>query len=443
MNRLQIILVGSIGVVFIFAVLVFTGIIPGLREGRSADVRLEFWGVYDDSRVYADFISKFKEENPNITIIYKKKSVDSAEFEKELIEALASGQGPDIWMIHNSWVPKHQNKISPVPTELSENSKELDILNPVIYKNTFVDVAYNDFVKDGKVLGIPLSVDTMALFYNKDLLASAGIAEPPLDWDEFLKNVKILTKFDKQGNIVRAAAAIGTAKNINRSTDILSLLMLQQGTDIVDEQRKQAIFDKSILVDSKSFSPGEQALKFYTQFTDPTKDVYTWNIFQHFSIDAFYEGTTAMMFNYSFRMPEVKAKSKYLNFDVSFMPQIKNRKFDVNYANYWALTVSKNTKYSNEAWKFVQFLTSKDNSQKYLEITKRPTARKDLVDLQRYDSDLGVFALQALSARSWYQPDYAGVETIFADMIESVVKGETTHKNALKKAEDQVNVLMR
>jgi hypothetical protein len=55
---------------------------------------------------------------------------------------------------------------------------------------------------------------------------------------------------------------------------------------------------------------------------------------------------------------------------------------------------------------------------------------------------LGVFATQALTARSWFQVDNIAIETIFADMIDNVILGRLTIRKALQEAESRVSVLM-
>jgi ABC-type glycerol-3-phosphate transport system substrate-binding protein len=84
-----------------------------------------------------------------------------------------------------------------------------------------------------------------------------------------------------------------------------------------------------------------------------------------------------------------------------------------------------------------------ESANKYLELAKKPAARRDLIDSQKSDQDLGVFAQQALTARSWYQVDNSSIEIVLADMIESVVLGESTIKQAIAKAANDINLLMR
>ena len=406
-------------------------------------VDLEIWGLFDDSDAFSKAIQEYKKRNSRVgAITYKKMPVDS--YENDLRDALAIGKGPDIFLIHHTWLAKHLDKLEPAPLEMGTgNGEKAVFITPRKVQEYFADVVQKDFVNGSNVYALPLSVDSLALYYNKDILNTAGIPEAPKTWEEFLETVEKTTLKDERGNVSRAGAAIGTARNINRSIDILSVLMLQSGVSMINQNRTAAAFGERVSLEGEEFFPGERALQFYTDFANPLKSVYTWNTRMHYSIDAFYEGQAAMMFNYSHHFSTIRAKSPYLNFAAAPLPQIKTSAIDVNYANYWGLAVSKNSKNAKQAWQFISWLSQKENSRKYLETTRKPAARRDLISEQKNDPDLGVFARQALTARSWYQVDNSAIETIMAEMIESVVLGETTIKEAVEKATAQVTVLMK
>lgn len=397
---------------------------------------LQFWGVYDSPSYYSGIISQYQKEHPNIKIVYKSFSYD--EYEKALINAFATQTGPDIWLMHNTWLPKHGDLISPLPqTTLSGESGPLMTLQS--FQQQFVDVTQTDLVFQGQIYGLPLYVDTLALFYNKDIFNSAGIPDLPATWDEFSQDVERLTQIDSKNHITRAGATIGTAKNINRSTDILMLLMLQSGVRMTDKDNTYATFSQHL----QNQGVGETALQYYTDFSNPNKSVYTWNDQQANSIDAFTQDKAAMMINYSHQIQNIHALAPRFNFGVAPVPQISGASVNVNFANYWAATVAKQSKYADEAWKFLVYLTNTDNATKYLAASDRPTARRDLIQSQQADLTLNVFATQALSARSWYQIDNSAIETIFADMIDDVNYGRMSVRDALQTAEGKVSVLMR
>ncbi|MBL7155479.1 MAG: extracellular solute-binding protein [Candidatus Portnoybacteria bacterium] len=409
-----------------------TAALPGCKEPLAEEVELEFWGVFDDSDIYRPLIEDFNLAFPKIKINYYKKTYQT--YEKDLLEAMAGGRGPDIFMMHHTWLPRYEDKIWAAPSELI-TLKELT--------DNFVDVVYTDFVSDGYITALPLSIDTLALYYNKDIFNTAGLPQPPTTWEEFLTDVEKLTIKDERDNIIRAGVALGTARNVNRSTDILSLLMLQSGAQMVNEQRTSVAFNQSVNLNGESFYPGQRALEFYTDFANPLKSVYTWNTRMNYSLDSFSEGKVVMMLNYSYQTPIIRAKSPYLNFGIAPMPQIETSTNNVNYANYWGLTVSHNCQNANEAWQFIIWLTDKENAQKYLELTEKPTARRDLILGQKDDPDLAVFAEQTLTAYSWEQVDNSTIEQYFADMIESVVLGAATIQEAINRAASDITFLMK
>jgi len=428
---------------------------------KTEEITLTIWGVYDNSTDLKDIISSYENLHPNIHVRYYKKVYE--DYERELLGALAAGKGPDIFFIHNTWLPKYSDKImaltdvtppvfSPLREEQRKGCMRSSTLPPTQhfigtkeYWRTYVDVVSENFTSNGKIYAVPLACDTLALYYNKELFKRAeitdppGIPNPPKTWEDFKDDVEKLTILDEKGNIKRAGATLGTAKNINRSTDILTLLMLQSGTQMTDSEHTRATFNQMV----RNYYPGQTALQFYTDFANPAKRVYTWNPNMEYSIDAFYQGKAAMMFNYSYHIPTIRAKAPKLDFGVAPVPQIKGSGEDVNFANYWGLTVSRKSPNKPIAWDFIMFASKKENVRKYVKKTKRPSARRDLIEEQKSDEDLGVFAAQVLSAKSWYVVDQKSVETIFVEMIESVVLRRATPREAINLAAAQVSRLMR
>ena len=429
-NRIFYILVGLIAIaIFVTVILVLRGV----GGGQVQKVNLEFWGVFDDSEAFTGTIKGYQALNPAVKVFYRKFAYE--DYEKSLIDALAAGTGPDMFMIGNTWLPKHGDKLKPLPAKIAGLKQPLFTLKN--FQDQFVEVAYNDLIKNSQIYAMPLYADTLALYYNKDLFNTAGITRPPSNWEEFNSDVELLTKLDANGNIIQSGAAIGTAKNINRSTDILMALMIQSGVQMTNAERTNASFSKNV----NGVAVGETALKYYTDFANPRVRTYTWNDAQHYSIDALVQGETAMMFNYAHQAKIIKAKAPRLNFGIVPIPQISSADIK-NYANYLAAGVSNASKQSDEAWKFIAYLTSKEGAAAYLNATLRPSARRDLIDLQRSDIDLGLFAVQALTAKSWYEVDSVSIETIFADMIDDVNFGRYSVREALTKAESKVTVLM-
>lgn len=410
-------------------------------------VELSYWGVWDDSDSLQPLIDDFQASHPNVKITYKK--FRFAEYEQKLLEGWATDQGPDIYSIPATWINKYQNKIVTMPesvklafqeskttlgkTEVQTVIKQTPTISLSDIKQKFVTTVGEDVIINDQVYGLPYSLDSLVLYYNRDLLDSSGVAVPPSNWTEMAEAVKKITKVDKTNTILQSAISLGTANNINQVFDIVSLIMMQNGTNMASNGR--ASF-QAVSPTNPGYQPGLQALLFYTDFANPIKEVYTWNDQQPNSFDAFVSGKTAMFIGYSYYLPLIKAQAPKIDLGIAPVPQIQGAANPVNYTDYWVETVSHQTKNDplkiDAAWGFLNFATSQDEVQKYLKKTKKPSAWRSLIDGQKQDPDISVYANQTLSATHWYKgKDVLRADQIFKDMIKNITSASAENQNAI------------
>jgi len=401
-------------------------------------ITLTYWRVFDGPDAFSEVIAEYEALHPYVNIEYRK--LRYSEYEAELLNAFAEDRGPDIFSIHNTWIKRYQPKLEAMPetttmaypvlvgTIKKETVNELRTNKSLSVKelqDTFVDaVSYDVVLEDNKIYGLPLSVDTLVMYYNKDLFNNAGISQAPKYWNkEFLQTIKKLTKQDPKKGIIQSGIALGGSSNIERYSDILSILMMQNGATMLENSRKVVFNTVPAFARDTNYNPGIEALRFYTDFANPAKESYSWNSEMPNSLEMFTSGNLAIMFGYAYHLPLIKASAPKLNFSISSFPQIEgNPPTNINFANYWVESVSKKSKHTNEAWDFVQFITKENQAKKYLEKTNLPTALRSLVANQKENDDLKVFANQILTAKSWYkgQSVFAAEEAI-KEMIDSTV----------------------
>jgi len=409
---------------------------------KAEKVTLEFWGVFDTPEAYADIIKSYTTAHPNITINYKKLRWE--EYESELLNAWAEDRGPDIFMVHNSWVGKYQTKLFPMPAETKipiliekksafKNTTETSLEvkktpTPEKLKELFVPTVYGDAVRGNQIWGLPLAVDSLVLFYNRALFNTSNVIAPPKTWTELSGTdsisglAKTITRVDPANNqkIVRSAVAMGTASNNNRALDLVSLLMMQRGEILVDTNGLATYNSKS-----KS-QGGESALGFYLSFANPQKQNYTWNdSLATEATDSFVQGRLAMMFGYVYQYPFLRAQAPSLDIGIAGVPHLSADGSDyysgqsVNLANYWLLGVAKKSKHPNEAWGFINFATMDSfanakniltyRAESYLAsnagiTTKlRTPALRSLVAKYKDDEKFQPALSQVLTAKSWYR----------------------------------------
>lgn len=437
----------------IFSFLITSGLgCKGLSQAEQEAIKpvtLNYWRVLDDQDSFGEILEAYRALHPNITINYRK--IRTEDLQKELLNALAEDRGPDMFSIPNTWLRAYQSKIYPMPPSLKvafqrvegtyQKKTVVDIKNIATPSAKYIQDSYIGDVGNNVIIptldpatnqynrliyATPLSVDTLVLYYNKDILDQAGIASPPKTWVDFQKNVISLAKIDQNNDIIRAGAAMGTSKNVDRAGDILALLMMQNGVLMASEAGTPT-FNQIPPGWSGPIPPAEQALQFYTDFAQPTKQVYTWNNKISGSLDAFVRGQAAFFIGYGYHQGFIKARAPKLNYNIAPIPQI-NPENPTNFALYWLETVSRKTKYPNEAWDFILFATNPQNVVKYLNKTGKVTALRELIESEKQNPELSVFANQLLTAKSWYKgQDADAADRYFTEMIDAVLDKEAVN----------------
>ncbi len=343
----------------------------------NAEVTISYWGLWENDASVRSVLTTFEREHPKIKVTYVKQS--PKQYRERLQSAIARGEGPDVFRFHNTWVPMLRNELTPVPTTVMTSAQ---------FGTTFYPVASRDLVAGTNIYGIPLMIDGLGLYYNEDLLASAGVT-PPTTYEELLNIVPKLT-VKNQNTIVSSAIALGTTGNVENFSDILATMMMQNGAKL----------------DQPTGSEAEQTLIFYRKFADPSDPVYTWNDTLDNSIYAFASGKVAMIMAPSWRAFDIKQISPNLRFKIAPIPQLPGS--TVTWASYWAEGVSSKSKNQKAAWEFVNYLTSKEAAMKlYTEAAKtrlfgEPYARVELGDSLKGDPYVGAYIKEAsLDARSF------------------------------------------
>lgn len=375
-------------VVIVLALATILGILfwkfgPDFTEQPSSQgpVTLTVWGLLDDESTLVPIIEAYKRVKPEITVNYVKQS--PLNYRTRVQTQIVSGQGPDIYMIHNSWLRMFlkTRTISELSSSVMTNTE---------YEQIFFPIAKKSLTYNNKIYAFPREVDGLALYYNEDILNAAGIAVPAT-WSDFVTAASRVTVTGTDGRIQTAGAALGTTTNVDYWSDIIGLLFLQQPRASLERPNTPE---------------GAEVLRFYTSFiTDPRKKV--WDVNLDNSTQAFISGRLAFYFAPSTKVEEIKKINPNLNFKVAAVPQLTSRR--VSYASFWAYAVSPTSPNNKQAWEFAKFLTLPDTQRfLYQEVAKTkggygfPYARVDLQSQLADDPVMGAFVNQGASYDWWY-----------------------------------------
>lgn len=422
----------------------------------STEKSLVIYNMYDSEDVFAPLIQQYLTENPYSRVTYKSFS-NFEEYEKRILNELAEGEGPDIFAMPNSWFVKNKKKLVPMPVAQG---------TPDGFRSLFVDVAARDLVitdTDGveQVYGIPLYVDTLGIYYNKDQFEDAipTRGKPAATWDGIKDDVYLLTKDGEAANQFDVSGiAMGVTDNVSYAVDVLFALMIQNGTQFYNDKMSEAAFSSASVGASR---PAVDALEFYVSFADKSQKHYSWNEYMalYYSkgdITAFVRGEVSMIFGYSTTYEEILKEKNRLKSDVKspiddgaigtamfpqlMDPSVSTEKRDT-FANYFAFGVARASKFPDAAWDFLTFLASEESEKYYFEQTHKPTSLRSLIPQQSKDPIYGTFVKQVGFAESFPVVDYLWYMEKFKDVIDKV-NNEASAGNVLTILQDEITAML-
>jgi len=426
MSKFQLILLIVFGAFIVVAVILFSM----SRGGGVALPNIVIWGDIPASSFNGLLDTSGLRNSPAAIIQYVEKP--NATFDADFTEALALGSGPDLVILSQENFWKERNKLALIPSS-SISQKD--------FTSTFIEEGELFYNQDG-TYALPLIVDPLVLYWNRDLFSKASIALPPKFWDEIYGYAQKLTEKDNAGNITKSAIALGEAKNVPNNKDILSLLMLQAGTPITSmtNGNLQTEFNNSF---GLPINPAQAALDFYTQFSNPAKPFYTWNRSLKSAGTAFTSGDSAMYIGYASELKNLMAKNPTLNLGIALLPQSRISNKAITFSRLSAVAIVRNSKNSSAALNVALSLVSKDVMTSLSKILSLPPTRRDLLSTKPTDLAQSVFYDAAIQSKGWLDPDDSKTTQIFTDMIDSVTSGRARTSEALSTAGDQINALIK
>jgi ABC-type glycerol-3-phosphate transport system substrate-binding protein len=432
MSNFQIIVISAFGLFILLAVLIFSGLIPGLSRlgGGNSGVSgtVVMWGTVP-SRAMSVIVDDFNLKNKPVSVTYIEKNKNT--FDRELTEALASSVGPDLIMLPRELIYRHADKVYPISYQVFS---ERD------FKSAFVQEG-EIFLTGQSILALPFRLDPMVMYYNRDSLTNAGLPLPPKTWEELLAITPKLVEKDSSGNLVKNAVSFGEFANVNYAKDIIALLTMQAGNQIVERTTSglKSVFGSG---SENSLKPADEAVRYYTNFSNPVLPSYSWSKSQPNSRDAFLSGTLAFYFGYASELVSIRERNPHLNFDVTTVPQIKGTSAKITIGEIDGLATLKSSKNPAAAFLVENLMTESDYISKLTEQTFLPPVRRDILGNKPGDAYMNVFFDSALMSRGWIDPSPSETNAIFGELIENVVSGRLRISEAVTNADGQIARLL-
>ena len=419
--KFQTILLTVFAIIGVVAVIVFATAKP---KSSNSDVtgdahgEVTIWGTFPDS---SDLQQAFGDFNSNYQGKFSVKYVfhDPQTFDTDIVEGLASGKGPDILLLPDNLVLRHSDKIVPLPYSAAWSQQS--------FQANFIQGA-EIYLREQGFLAVPFAIDPMVMYWNRDIFTNASIPQPPKNWDEFLTVAPKITKRDKDGNITQSAIAFGEYKNVTHAKDILAMLFLQVGNHIVDLDKgiPVSVLTGGVGGDQKIAADVVSAFRFFMDFSNPLKSIYSWSLSLPDSQSDFIAGNLGVYFGYASEYQTLHKKNPHLNLAVAPMPQVRNTASEITLGKVFGLAVMKSSTNRNTAFIAIRLLLDDKPESAFAAAFNLPPVRRNLLANRPNDAATAIFYDAALRSRTWLDPRPEGTDKAFSTMVNAVSSGQNT-----------------
>ncbi len=410
------------------------------NENTKGKITITFWHSFVSRTIpsFNNLIELYEKENPNIKI--NAQYVPSGDpLIQKLVTAIQSNTAPDISWLHSDFLHKLVEadaiyKIDHFIKGKNGLSKE-DMYD--IFPQSLESAKWK-----GTLYAMPMEATTLALIYNKNKFKEVGLdpEKPPQTWDELYEYAMKLTKdkdgdgkIDQYGFYIPAFPASGPL-SVWMVLQWTPFLWQAGGEEITEDQTK-------VLFNSEA---GVKALSLWKKLFDNQK-------FQNFTLThdlGFVSGTIAMIMDGPWDLPELR-DIKNFEWGVTHLPAGPFKK-----ATYLAgehLTVFKQSKNPDEAWRFIKWILRPDIQAKFSIESGYLPVRKSVLDLPEYkkflesDPAMKSFVEQISISQARASIDFYRVEINqnIAEAVEKAIIGNSDIKTVLNEAAEKSNKLLQ
>lgn len=401
-------------------------------EGDAAagePVEIEYWQYNFESRIVAmdKLIAQFEAENPGIKVIHNSETPYD-NYRDKIAASVPAGVGPDVATLFYGWQPAWVDAgyLVPLPA---------DVFPPDMVANEFSPMVQASY-QDGELYTLPTAVRTLALFYNKDLMAAAGLdpESPPTTLEELEAQAAQCTKMDAQGNYEIMGFPVSMTGQAHHW--FREVLLRQFGQQPYSDDNTQVLWNAS----QGGYDAWNELLKFQTELK--TGDATLFDGDPNF----FLNGRACFHIDGSFRLATIASSAPDLNFGVVELPEHNGIKS--TFGSYWTHGIT--TKAAADparmaaATKFLQFITTPEAGALWVQDTGELPAQLAAASAPELlaDPKLGAFAAGLPYAVSTFFVDESKDRQALIDGYNAVVLNGADPKEELDFAVQTVQELL-
>lgn len=299
--------------------------------GKTADgkVKLRFasWDNADDLDHQQELVDQFNESHDDIEVTLEGYGSD---YDTKISAGMGSGDTPDVLYMWN--YPAYYEGLEPLDSYMEKEGEE--------FKSDFYEALWPYNSIDDSTYGMPVGFTTHALFYNKDIFAQAGVAEPTDDWtwEDLKEAARTIT--DKVDGVK------GFSFMMKPDPYDYEMYLWSNGTSYVDEEGTM-----------EGNLNSEASAETFAMFQDMAKEGYAVAT-EKDGTDEFRGGKSAMYIYGAWALTDLDNDG--LNYGVVKIPSFEGQGDSVSILSSSGVSISKDSKNKEAAWEFVKYWTGEE-----------------------------------------------------------------------------------
>ncbi len=422
----ELVLVVVFGGLFFAALIMLKVYNPPPKEGVSTFGEVTVWGVLPPE-TFDSLLRKLRETDKGFTSVYYKQ-VPIEKFDTEFVNALADQKAPDLLLIPQDRLVEHRARLQAISYE------SFPIRD---FRSTYIDGAEVMALSDG-VYGLPLFVDPLVLFWNRDMFAKFDFLRAPETWEEVVgETVPTLTVRSFNRDINTSAIAMGEYSNIKNAFATYSMLLLQGGSQMTTESSSgYNVRLDEVVGASVSALPFTKAALFYTNFSNTNNSLYSWNRSLRQDKEMFLSEDLAMYFGFASEGRDIAAKNPNLSFDIAEVPQSEAATVSRTYGSFYMFAIPKASVNKNGAFAAALQLATAANAKTLADGYNMAPVHRSTLAVGSNDVYGRVAYISAIYARGWLNPELDEFGKILNTMYEDV---NANRRDTTAAAADAIN----
>lgn len=414
--------------VVLLAAMMTAGMLAGCSGGNSDDggtkkteaakdgkTELTMWGSWGGDQVpqLEKQLDAYNASQDKIHVTYQVQDG----MEQKLLTAIASNEVPDVvlWDRFNTNIYAPRGAFTQLDDFVAKD--KLDMAD-------FYEPAVDELSYDDKLYGIPLTVDTRIIFYNKKMFEEAGVDPASITNWETLREAAIKLTKRENGKLVQSGLSL-------KDTGLFNNWIQQAGGTMVDET---ATPPKTAF----NSEAGLTVLDYWDQLQNKDK-VYELGFEDAYGGDGFKAGKVAMTFNGPWTLENYREAG--LDFGVIGQPEGPNGDQSAMMGGF-GLIIPNKAKNSEAAWEFIKWWTTQpENGVEFAKISGNiPASKKAAEDPYFADDEILKVFTEAMNYAGirCKVPGYSDVEGLAViPQLQKYVAGEVSAADALANAQVQ------